>query len=41
LWKLAAEAMQKMGYSQQRIDHVMTSDKPELLATVVKELESK
>lgn len=41
LWKLAAEAMQKMGYSQQRIDHVVASDKPELLATVVKELESK
>jgi len=41
LWKLAAEAMQKLGYSPQRIEHVVSSDKPELLATVVKELESK
>lgn len=40
LWKQAAEAMQKLGYTQQRIDHVVQSDKPELLAVVVKELQS-
>jgi hypothetical protein len=41
LWQQAAEAMQKLGYSQERIDHVISSDKPELLAVVVKELEAK
>lgn len=40
LWKQAAEAMQKLGYAQERIDHVVASDKPELLATVVKELQN-
>lgn len=38
LWQQAAEAMQKLGYSTDRIQHVVSSDKPELLATVVKEL---
>jgi hypothetical protein len=41
LWQQAAEAMQKLGYTEQRIQHVVNSDKPELLATVVKELEAK
>jgi hypothetical protein len=41
LWKQAAETMQKLGCTQQRIDHVVSSDKPELLAVVVKELEAK
>lgn len=41
LWKQAAEAMQKLGYAQDRIDHVVNSDNPELLAVVVKELEAK
>ena len=40
LWKQAAEALQKLGYTQERIDHVVNSDKPELLAVVVKELQS-
>lgn len=41
LWQQAAEAMKKLGYPDQRIQHVLASDKPELLATVVKELEAK
>jgi hypothetical protein len=41
LWQQAAEAMRKLGYHEQRITHVVGSDKPELLATVVKELEAK
>ena len=40
LWKQAAEAMQKLGYAQERIDHVVSSDKPEILAGVVKELQN-
>ena len=40
LWKQAAEAMQKLGYAQERIDHILQSDKPELLAGVVKELQN-
>lgn len=40
LWQQAAEAMQKLGYTPERINHVVTSDKPELLATVVKELQA-
>ena len=39
LWKQAAG--QKLGYAQARIDHIVASDKPEILAGVVKELESK
>lgn len=39
-WQQAAEAMQKLGLTQQRIDHVVQSDKPELLAVIVKELQS-
>jgi hypothetical protein len=41
LWQQAAEALQKLGYPAERIQHVVGSDRPELLATVVKELESK
>ncbi len=40
LWKQAAEAMQKLGYTEDRINHVVSSDKPELLAVVVKELQA-
>lgn len=40
LWKQAAEAMTKLGYPADRVTHVTTSDKPELLAAVVKELEA-
>jgi Holliday junction resolvasome RuvABC DNA-binding subunit len=39
LWKQAAEAMEKLGYKEDRITHVVSSDKPELLAVVVKELQ--
>jgi len=38
LWKQAADAMQKLGLSADRIEHVVNSDKPEILALVVKEL---
>lgn len=41
LWQQAAEAMKKLGCTEQRIQHVVASDKPELLATIVKELEAK
>jgi hypothetical protein len=41
LWTSAAEAMQKLGVPQQRIDHVLHKRDPALLAIVVKELEGK
>jgi hypothetical protein len=41
LWKSAAEAMQKLGVAQSRIDHLLKQDNPALLAQVVKELEGK
>ncbi len=41
LWKQASQAMQKLGYAQERIKHVVQSDQAELLAAVVKELESR
>jgi hypothetical protein len=41
LWKSAAEAMQKLGVPQPRIDHVVSKRDPALLALVVKELEGK
>ncbi len=40
LWKSAAEAMQKLGVPQPRIDHVVNENRAELLALVVKELEA-
>ena len=40
LWKNAATAMERIGVPKQRIDHIVGSDKPELLATLVKELSS-
>jgi hypothetical protein len=40
-WKTAATAMQKLGVSQARIDHVVKQNDPALLAQVVKELEGK
>lgn len=39
LWESAAAAMQKLGISQQRIDHILKQGSPALLAEVVKELE--
>jgi hypothetical protein len=40
LWKSAAEAMQKLGVPQPRIDHVLKKNDPALVALVVKELEA-
>ena len=41
LWTAAAEAMQKLGVPQPRIDHVLAKRDPALLALVVKELDAK
>jgi ATP/maltotriose-dependent transcriptional regulator MalT len=41
LWLKAAEAMQKLGVPQARIDHLVKKADPALLAQVVKELEGK
>ena len=40
-WQAAAAAMQKLGVSQSRIDHLVQQGKPALVAEVVKELEGK
>jgi hypothetical protein len=41
VWKRAATAMEKLGVPAARIDHVVKSDDPALLAQVVKEIEAK
>ncbi len=41
LWQSAAQAMQKLGVPQARIDHLLKQGKPELIAQLVKELEGK
>ena len=41
LWQNAAAAMQMLAVPQSRIDHLLKERKPELLAQLVKELESK
>jgi ATP/maltotriose-dependent transcriptional regulator MalT len=41
IWKRAATAMQKLGVPATRIDHVVKSDDPRILAEVVKEMEGK
>lgn len=41
IWKAAAEAMQKLGIPQSRIDHLMQKQDPALVAEVVKELETR
>jgi hypothetical protein len=38
LWKTAASAMERVGVPKQRIDHIVGSNKPELLAALVHEL---
>jgi hypothetical protein len=38
LWKTAASAMERVGVPKQRIDHIVGSNKPELLAALVQEL---
>jgi hypothetical protein len=40
-WESAAAAMQKLGVPQARIDAIVASDNPALVAEVVKELEGK
>lgn len=41
LWKNAAAAMEKMGVHQNRIDQIVKSNKPELLAELVQEMQGK
>ncbi len=41
LWAAAAEAMQKLGVPQSRIDHLLAKGDPALLAQLVKELEAR
>ncbi len=41
VWESIVAAMQKLGVPQDRIDHLVKQDKPELVAQVVKELEAK
>lgn len=40
-WKAAVAAMEKLKVPKDRIDHLVKSGKPELLAGLVKELEGK
>jgi hypothetical protein len=40
LWRSAAQAMQKLGLAQGRIDHLVQQNRPELLAQLVKELQA-
>jgi hypothetical protein len=41
IWKRAATAMQKLGVTSSRIEHVVATNDPALLAQVVKEIEAK
>ncbi|HMF15046.1 MAG TPA: hypothetical protein VKE94_22175 [Gemmataceae bacterium] len=41
IWKSIATAVEKLGYSTQRIAHLVTQDNPALVAELVKELEKK
>jgi acetylornithine deacetylase/succinyl-diaminopimelate desuccinylase-like protein len=41
VWKKIAGALEKLGYSQARIDHLIKQDNPALVAELVKELEKK
>lgn len=40
-WQAAAQAMQKLGVPQARIDHLLAQRNPALVAELVKELERK
>lgn len=40
VWKSAAALMLKLGVPQTRIDHIVAQNKPELVANLVKELQS-
>jgi hypothetical protein len=41
VWKTIAAALTKLGYSEQRIAHLLKQDNPALVAELVKELERK
>ena len=41
LWKKAAAAMEKMGVQPARIESIVKSNKPELLAQLVQEMQGK
>jgi hypothetical protein len=41
IWKRAVNAMQKLGVPAARIDHIVKSNEPTLLAQIVKEMEAK
>ena len=41
VWKNIAGALSKLGYSEQRIAHLLKQDNPALVAELVKELEKK
>jgi hypothetical protein len=41
LWKQVAAAMEKLGLPRSRVDHLVQQARPELIAEVVKQLESK
>ena len=41
VWKGIASALEKLGYSAQRIEHLIKHDNPTLVAELVKELEKK
>jgi restriction endonuclease Mrr len=40
-WQSAAAAMEKLGVPKSRIDHLLKEQKPELVAELVKELQTK
>jgi len=40
-WKQAATALEKAGVPKSRIEHLLETDDPELLAKLVKQLQSK
>ena len=41
VWESAVSCMQKLGVPQSRIDHLLAQKKPEMVATLVKELSGK
>jgi hypothetical protein len=41
LWQQVAELLTKLGLSAQRVEHLCQQGKPELLAAVIKELETR
>ena len=41
VWKMIANSLKKLGVPQDRIDHLLQKDDPELIARLIKELDSK